>query len=76
MPNTRATSAASYFEVIHMKKRPVPHKHNPLPIKPQPCSLCTFLSTLGPNELQLHMDKEHKGWVEGVIKRMNLHVTE
>jgi hypothetical protein len=52
-----------------------PRKRSALPLKPRPCSLCNYVSTLGQNDLQLHLDREHKGWAEGVIRKMDIHVT-
>lgn len=57
-----------------MRKRPASPKHTyPLPQKPRPCSLCSFISSSGQNDLQIHMDTQHKGWAENFIKKMDIH---
>ena len=58
-----------------MRNMHPPSKRNPLPLKPRSCSLCHYVSTLGPNDLQLHLDREHKGWAERVIKKMDIRET-
>ncbi|MCU1286259.1 MAG: hypothetical protein JWO13_2609 [Acidobacteriales bacterium] len=47
-----------------------------LPIKPLVCFLCSFTSTLGQNNLQLHLDVTHHGWAEDMIKKMRIQITE
>ena len=37
--------------------------------------MCNYVSILGPNDLQLHLDREHKGWAERAIRKMDIHVT-
>jgi len=60
-----------------MRKPPVTRRPiNRLPPKPQSCSYCAYVSTRGPNDLQLHLDQEHKGWAERYIRKMGIHVTE
>jgi hypothetical protein len=34
------------------------------------------MTTHGPNDLQLHLDGEHRGWAEKMIKKMDIHETE
>jgi hypothetical protein len=76
MQNIRFTNVASCFERDAMRKQPVYYKFNPLPPKPLHCSLCKFISLQGPNELQLHLDAQHKGWAERAIKKMKIRETE
>jgi hypothetical protein len=61
---------------MQMKKKTSVYKHNPLPTKPKYCSVCSYVSKTGPNDLQLHMDTEHKGWAERAIKKMDIHERE
>ena len=58
-----------------MRKKHVPYKRSPLPVKPLACSLCHYSTDLGRNDLQLHLDREHKGWAEGVIRKMDTHLS-
>jgi len=44
----------------------------PLPVKPLLCSLCSYTSRLGPNDLQLHLDTRHRGWAEEIIKKITV----
>ena len=56
-----------------MRKPPVQRKPiQQLPLKPRSCLCCAYISTLGPNDLQLHLDREHKGWAELTIKKMDI----
>ena len=75
MRNILIIVAASCFEVKFMRKKDEQRKRTPLPPKPSSCSLCNYVSTLGPNDMQLHLDREHKGWAERVIRKMDIHVT-
>jgi hypothetical protein len=61
---------------MQMRKKAPVYKHNPLPPKPQYCSVCSYVSKTGHNDLQLHMDSEHKGWAERTIKKMNISVRD
>jgi hypothetical protein len=59
-----------------MRKNPVGPSYHPLPIKPQGCPHCHFISTLGAAELQQHLDREHKGWAERTISKMDIRKPE
>ena len=59
-----------------MRKTHATHTYTPLPPKPLHCSLCAFISTQGPNDLQAHLDREHKGWAERTIKKMDIRKSE
>lgn len=60
-----------------MRKHQAGHRPiTQLPRKPQSCSFCSYISTLGPNDLQLHLDREHKGWAERTIRKMDIRETK
>jgi hypothetical protein len=55
-----------------MNKSASRSQRNTLPPKRLQCSLCAYATTLGRNDLQLHLDTQHRGWAENVIKKMKL----
>lgn len=47
-------------------------KPTPLPIKQLLCSLCSFTTRIGPNDLQVHLDTKHRGWADVIVKKITV----